>query len=382
MDLESAPLADDQWNRRNKVRRISKYRTVVVSVIFTVGVLAFIYHSSNSGILIPEVGVTEDTGTGAVAPPIIKQVEAKKTKWSPFCESSPNTLECTYHKYLTGVQGGLDTYPGREFGDVQKCSPPDSSSISEFREHVYQLLFPLSQCGKWKGLELGALHQPANIPPQCNGSRSFVDKWPTSKLREFYPELPPGALVEVSVLDDATTLETIPDASVDYVIASHLLEHVEDPLGVVANWIRVLKPGGRLIMMVPNKCNCFDRQRILTSWEHLAEENGNKDILAKHLDEHHREWVVSHMHRGDRWKEANFIPTPNEYDESMDLLVRGNAFTHGGWHVHTWDAASWTYFVHNIDRHFTEKLGAKWSGIDVKSTFNYGLDLVAVLGKK
>lgn len=44
-----------------------------------------------------------------------------------------------------------------------------------------------------------------------------------------------------------------PDASVDVVIGRHILEHVVDLIGTLQHWKRVLKPGGRLLLAVPDE---------------------------------------------------------------------------------------------------------------------------------
>ena len=42
------------------------------------------------------------------------------------------------------------------------------------------------------------------------------------------------------------------DSTVDYVISSHVLEHVPDPLRAFHEWERVVKPGGYFLMIVPH----------------------------------------------------------------------------------------------------------------------------------
>jgi len=49
---------------------------------------------------------------------------------------------------------------------------------------------------------------------------------------------------------DATAL-ALPDASVDLVICSHVLEHVEDDRRALGEFARVLRPGGHAIIVVP-----------------------------------------------------------------------------------------------------------------------------------
>jgi 2-polyprenyl-3-methyl-5-hydroxy-6-metoxy-1,4-benzoquinol methylase len=51
---------------------------------------------------------------------------------------------------------------------------------------------------------------------------------------------------------DATRLAHLPDASVDLVVSFETLEHVPDPKALLAEFARVLTPGGRLIASVPN----------------------------------------------------------------------------------------------------------------------------------
>lgn len=52
---------------------------------------------------------------------------------------------------------------------------------------------------------------------------------------------------------DAQYLSTVPDASLDFAHSSHCLEHMVDPHIALINWLRVLKPGGHLIVMVPDE---------------------------------------------------------------------------------------------------------------------------------
>jgi predicted SAM-dependent methyltransferase len=43
------------------------------------------------------------------------------------------------------------------------------------------------------------------------------------------------------------------DNSVDTIIARHILEHCIDSINTLKKWIRILKPGGRLIIAVPDE---------------------------------------------------------------------------------------------------------------------------------
>jgi precorrin-6B methylase 2 len=52
---------------------------------------------------------------------------------------------------------------------------------------------------------------------------------------------------------DAQYLHGVADASVDFVHSSHALEHMCDPRVALANWLRVVKPGGHVIVTVPDE---------------------------------------------------------------------------------------------------------------------------------
>jgi len=52
---------------------------------------------------------------------------------------------------------------------------------------------------------------------------------------------------------DAQLLAGVPDASLDFVHSSHCLEHLRNPADGLRNWLRVLKPGGHLVMLVPDE---------------------------------------------------------------------------------------------------------------------------------
>ena len=138
------------------------------------------------------------------------------------------------------------------------------------------------------GVEIGALHNPLAVPRRCRVR--YVDRLPVDELRRQYPDLADEPLVPVDVVDDGERLATVPDGSQDFVIANHVLEHCEDPLGAVGNFVRVLKPGGVLYMAVPDKRYTFDKDRPLTPLDHLRRHHrdGPGWSRAGHYDEYAR----------------------------------------------------------------------------------------------
>ena len=86
----------------------------------------------------------------------------------------------------------------------------------------------LSTCGG-SGLEIGALQMPLRLP--AGASVRYVDRFDVEELRSHYPELDDFELVAPDVIDDGEVLGTIPDESADFLIANHMIEHCEDPIG-------------------------------------------------------------------------------------------------------------------------------------------------------
>jgi len=52
---------------------------------------------------------------------------------------------------------------------------------------------------------------------------------------------------------DAMVMASVADASLDFVHSSHCLEHLEDPFVALSHWIRICRPGGHLVVVVPDE---------------------------------------------------------------------------------------------------------------------------------
>jgi SAM-dependent methyltransferase len=86
---------------------------------------------------------------------------------------------------------------------------------------------------------------------------------------------------------EASRLAELDDASYDAVLASHVLEHLANPLGALAEWKRVVRPYGHLLLAVPHREGTFDHRRPVTTLAHLredAERDTGEDDLT-HLEE-------------------------------------------------------------------------------------------------
>lgn len=140
---------------------------------------------------------------------------------------------------------------------------------------------------KGAGIEIGALHQPMPLPPEA--TVRYLDRLSTADLRLEYPELEHLPIVEVDIVEDGENPVSIDEESLDFVIASHVIEHCEDPIGTLKNWTRILRPGGVIFLVVPDRRRTFDRGRKPTSVDHLLEDH-RRGPGGSRLG-HYREWV-------------------------------------------------------------------------------------------
>ena len=86
---------------------------------------------------------------------------------------------------------------------------------------------------------------------------------------------------------EATRLAAAADGGYDYVICSHVLEHVANPLAALREWSRVLRARGLLVLVVPHRDGTFDRWRPVTALAHLQEDarRGTGEDDLTHLPE-------------------------------------------------------------------------------------------------
>lgn len=91
---------------------------------------------------------------------------------------------------------------------------------------------------------------------------------------------------------EATNLHIVSDGQYDFILSSHVLEHIANPLKSLTEWRRITKKNGFLLLIVPYKEHIFDHRRDNTAWEHLLADYQNNteesDLthLAEIIDKH------------------------------------------------------------------------------------------------
>jgi O-antigen/teichoic acid export membrane protein/SAM-dependent methyltransferase len=148
-------------------------------------------------------------------------------------------------------------------------------SIADYRSHLQSK----------RGLEIGGpsavLADTGPVPiydileslDNCSFSSSTI--W-TGEVKEgntffYHPGKQPGT----QIICDATDMQPIKDSSYECVLACHCLEHVANPLRALAEWTRILKNDGLLLLILPHKDATFDWRRPTTPLAHMIEDYQN-----------------------------------------------------------------------------------------------------------
>jgi len=121
-----------------------------------------------------------------------------------------------------------------------------------------------------RGLEIGPLYSPR--VKKSDGAVYYVDHCSTEELRRSFAanamarqHLDEIVEVDYVVKEGSTLSATVgADAPFDYVVASHVLEHLANPLGWLEDAEKLLAPDGLVSLVIPDKRFCFDVNRDLT----------------------------------------------------------------------------------------------------------------------
>lgn len=129
-----------------------------------------------------------------------------------------------------------------------------------------------------EGIEYGPLHRPVLLKSACAGVR-YIDV----AAREFLVRKYQGdasvdtrLIPEIDIVTDGRPIVDFVEAdSLDFVVASHVLEHVPDFIGWLRDNLLILRPGGRISIAFPDRRYCFDIAREKTT---------TSDLVAAHLE--------------------------------------------------------------------------------------------------
>lgn len=126
------------------------------------------------------------------------------------------------------------------------------------------------------GLEIGPLANP--VVSKDEGTIFYVDYADTPFLRKRFENDPKVDVSKIATIDavwgDKTLLEAMDGRLVDYIIAAHVVEHVPDLITWFSELHSILREGGQVRLVVPDRRYSFD---------YLRQETRLSDVLNAYL---------------------------------------------------------------------------------------------------
>ena len=183
---------------------------------------------------------------------------------------------------LRGQHGGRDCKEEREddcFHAHLNRYPPD---VISRRDRDRARFAPLL---RGRGLEIGALNAPYPFLPGTEVT--YSDVLSPEQVASMYP----GARLP-DIQSDSESFPTIASNSLDFIVANHVLEHVTSPIDALAEWRRMLRYGGVLMLALPDKRFTFDAPRERTTLAHLIADSQSKDDPRERNYAHLEEWAT------------------------------------------------------------------------------------------
>lgn len=207
---------------------------------------------------------------------------------------------------------------------------------------------------------MGPGHSPYPLPYPGVTVR-YVDRWAPAANAELFPELgeeaafpPPDIIADL----DIERLKALSDEGVDFVVASHLLEHLADPMGLLADVHRVLRRGGVVLILLPDRHVTFDRLRRPTDLAHLIAEH---EAGVTEVDDAHIEEFIKAT-----------APIGTLSDDPAERQRHIQAHRKRSVHAHCWDLEEFE----EVLNYSIQSLGMQWEFVDALLTEEGGPDSI------
>ncbi len=205
-----------------------------------------------------------------------------------------------------------------------------------------------------EGVEIGALHFPAMLSQRA--SVRYVDYVTREYSLSIYNDI--TSAVEVDILDDGEILDSLPDNSLDFVVANHFLEHSKDPIGTIKVHLRKLRPGGALFYALPDRQHSFDHKRPNTPFDHL---------------------IIDHEFgtaEGDRAHYAEFSRLVDGIESDVEVAAKVEHFikTDNRIHFHAWDGRATRRLFQRMREYMK-------NSFDIAESLQNGAETITILKK-
>ena len=191
-----------------------------------------------------------------------------------------------------------------------------------------------------QGAEIGALASP--LVSRADGPVVYIDHADTDTLKRKYasdPTIDIDAIVNVDAIWGENTIQEAlgENKKLDYIVASHVVEHVPDLVSWLQELNSVLKPGGAIRLAVPDKRFCFDYLRqetqlsnVLAAYYNRARQPQVREVIDSEL--YHLHVSASAAWRGEL--DTDPLLQPEQLNRAFSVADQAK---NGGYvDVHCW----------------------------------------------
>lgn len=209
---------------------------------------------------------------------------------------------------------------------------------------------------KGRGLEIGPLTSP--ILSKAEADIYYLDHMSTEELKEKYKKEPVelDKIVDVDyVVRNNSVKKTVKEQKFDYVIASHVIEHIPDMVRWLQDIGEVLHPGGKVSLIIPDKRFTFDINRRVSL---------PAEVIGAYLDAYTRfssammydfasECMVE-VETTEAWKDPEqYITAPRRWSKEviMDKCMRNIQGEYVDCHCYVFTPASFIVILEALMQH-------------------------------
>lgn len=209
---------------------------------------------------------------------------------------------------------------------------------------------PLGQ----RGIEIAPYFHP--IVDRTQHDVLYVDCIDNAEIQRKAAENP-GAVGRIVPLVDAVWVPGVPLADcighepLFYAVASHVLEHVPNPLGWLQEILDVLEPGGVVAILLPNRERSMDYYRAVTSFAQIVG------------------WSIEKPARPTPTQVMDFLSQSFEDDGKTDFDAPMLPFTEAKRHYDDLKAIEFANFVAN-ENHYLDVHCSVWTPTSFAAVFD------------
>jgi len=114
-------------------------------------------------------------------------------------------------------------------------------------------------------LEIGPLNNP--IFRKNDSNVFYADINTKAQIEKIYTDVPKDEIVEIDYVIKGSYSQSLKNVEkFDYVVMSHVIEHIPDVISFFQDITKILNPKGKLCLAIPDKRYCYDHFRQSTSF--------------------------------------------------------------------------------------------------------------------